>query len=98
MPSALVTGAARGIGRSIAIRLAAKGWDVVAGVRSEQDAAAIKAADPPRISAVMLDVTDPDHIAGLYDSLPERLDAVINNAGVVVAGAMEAVAPAEFRR
>jgi NAD(P)-dependent dehydrogenase (short-subunit alcohol dehydrogenase family) len=98
MPSALVTGAARGIGRSIVIRLAANGWHVVAGVRNEQDAAAITAVEPRLVSPVLLDVTDPDHIAGLHNSLPERLDAVVNNAGVVVAGAIETVAPAEFRR
>jgi NAD(P)-dependent dehydrogenase (short-subunit alcohol dehydrogenase family) len=33
MPSVLVTGAARGIGRATVLRLAAAGWDVTAGVR-----------------------------------------------------------------
>ena len=45
MPSVLVTGAARGIGRAIVDHLASSGWDVVAGVRSEQDAAAITKDD-----------------------------------------------------
>ena len=39
MPSVLVTGAGRGIGRSIAEHLAGRDWDVIAGVRSESDAA-----------------------------------------------------------
>ena len=34
MPSVLVTGAARGIGRAIVDHLASTGWDVIAGVRS----------------------------------------------------------------
>ena len=39
MPSVLVTGAGRGIGKSIVEHLAAHGWDVIAGIRNERDAA-----------------------------------------------------------
>lgn len=97
MPSVLVTGASRGIGESIAAHLAANGWDVFAGVRSDQDAHKVK-GESPRIAPVILDVTSPENVAALGASLPERLDAVVNNAGVVVAGPMEAVASAELRR
>jgi NAD(P)-dependent dehydrogenase (short-subunit alcohol dehydrogenase family) len=97
MPSVLVTGAGRGIGKSIAAHLAGRGWDVIAGVRSEQDAAAVTALDPQRISSVILDVTDAGHIARLDPSLPERLDAVVNNAGIVVSGPMETVSPEDWR-
>jgi len=38
MPSVLVTGAGRGIGKSIVEHLASSGWDVIAGVRSKSDA------------------------------------------------------------
>ena len=98
MPSVLVTGASRGIGKSIVGHLAARGWDVIAGVRTEADGAAITALDPKRISSVMLDVTDADHIAALETSLQQRLDAVVNNAGVVVSGPMEAVTPDDWRK
>ena len=97
MPSVLITGASRGIGNAIATLLAANGWDVIAGVRSEEDAARVKAGSP-RIAPVILDVTNPEHIAALDDSLPDRLDAVVNNAGVAVGGPMEAVTPDELRR
>jgi NAD(P)-dependent dehydrogenase (short-subunit alcohol dehydrogenase family) len=70
---------------------------VIAGVRSEQDAAAVTALDPQRISSVILDVTDAGHIARLDPSLPERLDAVVNNAGIVVSGPMETVSPEDWR-
>ncbi|MGO8768579.1 MAG: SDR family NAD(P)-dependent oxidoreductase [Mycobacterium sp.] len=97
MPSVLVTGASRGVGESIAAHLAAHGWDVFAGVRSDQDAHKLK-GESPRIAPVILDVTSSEHVAALGGSLPERLDAVVNNAGVVVTGPMEAVASAELRR
>lgn len=96
MPTVLVTGASRGIGHAIAVHLADAGWDVFAGVRSDDDAASF--ADAARITPVMLDVTDPAHIAALDASLPAQLDAVVNNAGVVVSGPIEAVTPDDWRR
>jgi NAD(P)-dependent dehydrogenase (short-subunit alcohol dehydrogenase family) len=98
MPSVLITGAARGIGRSMAEHLAGRGWDVFAGVRTEADAAAVTAANPHRITAVTLDVTDDAHIADLSRSLPARLDGVVNNAGVVVSGPMETVGTDDWRQ
>jgi NAD(P)-dependent dehydrogenase (short-subunit alcohol dehydrogenase family) len=97
MPSVLVTGASRGIGKSIVDRLAAHGWDVIAGVRNEQDAEAITKLNPQRVSSVLLDVTSAEHIAALAASLPQRLDAIVNNAGIVVSGPMEAVDPRDLR-
>ena len=98
MPSVLVTGAGRGIGKSIVQHLAGRGWDVIAGVRTGSDGAAVTALDPQRISSVLLDVTDAGHIAALDKSLPQRLDAVVNNAGVVVSGPMEVVTPDDWRK
>jgi NAD(P)-dependent dehydrogenase (short-subunit alcohol dehydrogenase family) len=98
MPSVLVTGAGRGIGRSIAEHLASRGWDVIAGVRTQQDADTITAENPQRISAVILDVTNDDHLDQLEATLPARLDAVINNAGIVVSGPMELVTNDDWRR
>lgn len=96
MPSVLVTGAARGIGKAIAVGLAADGWDVIAGVRTEADAAAVSAT--PRVSAVLLDVTDDQQLAALSEALPARLDAVVNNAGVVVGGPLESLSTNDLRR
>jgi NAD(P)-dependent dehydrogenase (short-subunit alcohol dehydrogenase family) len=98
MPSVLVTGAARGIGKTIVAHLASTGWEVIAGVRTEQDAAAITAVDPQRISAVILDITNAEHLAALAESLPPRLDAVVNNAGIAVAGPVEAVTVGDWRK
>jgi NAD(P)-dependent dehydrogenase (short-subunit alcohol dehydrogenase family) len=98
MSSVLVTGAARGIGRATALRLAAGGWDVVAGVRDAEEGEALAAAGGGRIAPVLLDVTDPEQLRALDDVLPARLDAVVNNAGIVVSGPVEGVALDDLRR
>jgi NAD(P)-dependent dehydrogenase (short-subunit alcohol dehydrogenase family) len=90
LPSVLVTGAGRGIGRAIAERLSGSGWDVYAGVRS--------GGAPDGCTAVTLDITAPHDIAALDTALPQRLDAVVNNAGVVVGGPIEALPVEELRR
>jgi NAD(P)-dependent dehydrogenase (short-subunit alcohol dehydrogenase family) len=73
MPDVLITGASTGIGRATAVALAAAGWTVVAGLR--------KPVDLPGARVVALDVTDPSSIDACFASL-DRLDAVVNNAGV----------------
>lgn len=98
MPSVLVTGAGRGIGKAIVEHLAATGWDVIAGVRSQSDGAAVTELNPQRISAVILDVTNAEHLAALPAALPQRLDAVVNNAGIVVAGPIETLSPDDWRK
>jgi NAD(P)-dependent dehydrogenase (short-subunit alcohol dehydrogenase family) len=98
MPTALVTGASRGIGKGIVEHLAARGWDVIAGVRSQHDADAVTKLAPQRVSSVILDVTSADDIAALERSLPERLDAVVNNAGIAVGGVMETLSSDEWRK
>src|SRR4051794_25518623 len=88
MPTVLITGAARGIGRATATSLAAQGWDVLAGVRRPEDGKAL-AAESARIRSVVLDVTDAEQLAALRDALPERLDGLVNNAGIAVTGPVE---------
>ncbi len=98
MPSALVTGATRGIGRATAVRLAEHGWQVFAGVRRAEDGERLTQDGPGLISPVLLDVTDEEQVRALPEHLPTSLDAVVNNAGVVVGGPVEALQLAELRR
>jgi NAD(P)-dependent dehydrogenase (short-subunit alcohol dehydrogenase family) len=97
--SVLITGASRGIGRAAALRLAKSGWEVYAGVRSPADGDALTAEPDAktRITPVMLDVTDPAQVAALTTALPDRLDAVVNNAGIVVDGPVESLTPERLR-
>ena len=60
MPVALITGASRGLGRSLAHELAADGWSLVLDARGVEDlAATIAGFRPDRTRAVPGDVTDP---------------------------------------
>ncbi len=91
----LVTGAGRGIGRSIAVRLARSGWRVYGGVRTDVAAKEL-AAESELITPVELDLTVPEHVAALDRTLPERLDAVVNNVGIAVAGPLETLSRADM--
>jgi NAD(P)-dependent dehydrogenase (short-subunit alcohol dehydrogenase family) len=92
---AVVTGAAAGIGRSVACRLAEAGADVVVadiGNTTEAVAAADSAGDG-RVVGYHLDVTDSAAVAGAVIFTVERfggLDIWVNNAGIYpVATALE---------
>ena len=81
----LITGAGRGIGRAVALTLAQTGWEVHAAVRRVEDGESLVHDAPANtITPLPLDVTDSAQIAALEEALPRRLDAVINNAGIVV--------------
>jgi NAD(P)-dependent dehydrogenase (short-subunit alcohol dehydrogenase family) len=98
VPSVLVTGAGRGIGRTTALRLAKAGWDVHAGVRRLEDGEALaKEAGAGRIVPVELDVVDAAQVAALPDAIGTRLDGLVNNAGTVVNGPVEGVPIDELR-
>ena len=76
--TALITGASRGIGREVARALASEGWHVLSGVRDPKSA-------PPGTQPEVVDMADPESIEALAERLRarnQRLDALVNNAGV----------------
>jgi NAD(P)-dependent dehydrogenase (short-subunit alcohol dehydrogenase family) len=95
VPTVLVTGAARGIGRATVQRLAGAGWEVIAGVRRAEDGEALRGE---RVTPLILDVTDGEQVAALDGQLPERLDGVVNNAGIAIGGPIEGLPLDELRR
>ena len=94
----VITGASTGIGRATALRLARGGFDVLAGVRREEDGAALRGEDG-RIEPVLVDVTDAGQVAALAERVAGApLAGLVNNAGIAVAGPLEGIPLDDVRR
>ncbi|MCB5169090.1 SDR family oxidoreductase [Streptomyces bambusae] len=82
---AVVTGAGSGIGRSVALELAAAGWSLaLAGRRAEPLQRTAEEAGGADVLCVPADVSVPGDVDGLYAAVRERfgrLDLLFNNAG-----------------
>jgi NAD(P)-dependent dehydrogenase (short-subunit alcohol dehydrogenase family) len=84
MRTALITGGARGIGFGIAEALLAAGYAVTVTGLTEDEVAAVPARE--RLTARRLDVTEDSSVAATVAPF-ERLDALVNCAGMIARGA-----------
>jgi NAD(P)-dependent dehydrogenase (short-subunit alcohol dehydrogenase family) len=97
---AVVTGASTGMGAATARELARRGFHVLAGVRRDRDADAIRR---PGIEPLIIDITNPDHIRALAtrvhgDPQGRAVRALVNNAAIQANVPIEAFAIDEWRR
>jgi NADP-dependent 3-hydroxy acid dehydrogenase YdfG len=90
MSAVLITGAAKGIGRAIAIELAGRGHRVIATARRPETL-----ADLPVDQRLRLDVTDQESVdEAIRDA--GRIDVLVSNAGETIRSPLETVPLAEF--
>ncbi|MEV6594133.1 SDR family NAD(P)-dependent oxidoreductase [Streptomyces acidicola] len=93
-----MTGASTGMGAAAARELARRGFHVLAGVRRDRDADAIRSAG---IEPVILDITKSEHVEALAARVaedPRALHALVNNAGVQVNAPVEVLPMAQWRQ
>lgn len=102
-PTALVTGASKGLGRALATALSGRGWRLVVDARHPAGLAAAVAAfpRPDLVTAVAGDIADPAHRRSLAEACGPRLDLVVANASTLGPSPLPRLAElpsAEFER
>lgn len=104
MKTALITGAAQGIGRGVVTRLRQEGWRVAAFDLDDTALAELSSEDPD-IMTVCVDVGDEAQVLAAFDQLRDWLDGqgldiLVSNAGIAdpFCGPIEDLSLADWRR
>jgi NAD(P)-dependent dehydrogenase (short-subunit alcohol dehydrogenase family) len=96
--SVVITGAAGGLGSATVRRLAGNGWRVFA---ADLDSPALHALAGDAVEVIPVDVTDEtsvDLMRAAVTRATDRLDAVVNFAGILGIGPLVEIPTADFRR
>lgn len=98
--TAVVTGASSGIGRETAMRLAAKGYTVIAAARRLDRLEELKVT-PANVVPMQVDLSEEKDLEKFcleLSGLKEPVSVLVNNAGYSIRGAIEDVPPDAVRR
>ncbi|MEV5966114.1 SDR family oxidoreductase [Kribbella sp. NPDC051952] len=96
--TAVVTGGGSGLGREMALALAAAGFDVWVTGRTEEKLQQTVADGGGQVRLAVLDVADGEAVRGFFGGL-ERIDVLVNNAGTgAPAAGVEELAEEDWRR
>lgn len=85
MPTWIITGASRGLGRQLTLQLAARGDRVIAGARDSAELQDLGTGQHGRITPLVLDLSQSDQIRTTLHAVLREVDdlsGVINNAGI----------------
>jgi NAD(P)-dependent dehydrogenase (short-subunit alcohol dehydrogenase family) len=98
-----VTGAGGGLGRDLALQLAARGYAVFGTAFAAPEVQDLNEASGGRVALTVCDITDPSAVeawvAGVAKALGDAgLDLLINNAGILTPGPIEVLSLAAIRR
>lgn len=94
-PTAIVSGASRGIGRAVALRLAGLGFDLLLMARDRDALTEVCAACEARgvtATACPGDLTDDDYLSGVMsaaEGMPGAVEVLVNNAGTALRGPVQ---------
>jgi NAD(P)-dependent dehydrogenase (short-subunit alcohol dehydrogenase family) len=102
-PTVAITGAGSGLGRAMAIKLAAKGYRVFGTARSEQHIAELAAASSGNVELTLADITHEPAVTAWIDKVTKDvgehgLDVLISNAGTLTPGPLEIIPVDDVRR
>jgi NAD(P)-dependent dehydrogenase (short-subunit alcohol dehydrogenase family) len=94
----VVTGGGSGLGREMALALAAAAFEVIVTGRTEEKLRETAAAAAGKVDCAVLDVADGAAVRALFNGL-ERIDVLVNNAGTgAPAAAVPEVSEEDWRR
>jgi NAD(P)-dependent dehydrogenase (short-subunit alcohol dehydrogenase family) len=101
--SVAITGAGGGLGRELALQLAAKGYVVFGTALATAEVEDLKTASSGQVNLAVCDMTDPAAVkawaGGVCDARGDTgLDLLINNAGILTPGPIEVLALDAIRR